>query len=155
MESMDDYIEQIQQTNQSLTIEATADNTSQIQSEVFEIKQTNVVTIDKRIESSVISNDNLDKIKTLCYKAEEIQFPLTELFLGIATLFAGATISAIISGINFEMGWKALLFYVVSPMISVGCYVAYYFLRKNENVTKKELAHYVLEHLPRDKETDQ
>jgi hypothetical protein len=47
--------------------------------------------------------------------------------LGIASLFAGAFISAIISGIPIENSFKSIIFYILSPMIAVGCGVAFFF----------------------------
>ena len=148
------FAEQAVEASKGLTEISTAENSSQIQGTVLELNQTNVVKYENRIESSLVSNENLKRIVDLCQKTEKNSFSGAELCLGIATLFAGAAISAILAGITFEMGWRTIAFYTVSPAIAIGCFVAYFFMRKNESLSKNELAKRILEYLPINEEED-
>ena len=68
--------------------------------------------------------------------------------MGLSSLFAGAFLSALLSGVVFEMSWRSILFYVISPIIAVSAAVAFLLMRRQEQVTAKTLAEHVMEYLP-------
>lgn len=67
------------------------------------------------------------KLTTLSYQS----FPWHELIIAIATLLAGASLSALIAEVplNSSLG---VLFYVVHPPIIVGLSVSYFFIRSKK-----------------------
>ena len=115
---------------------------------VMELRQTNVVKFDQKIESVAVDSRNIEKIYSICKDASSKRTPWTDVMLGIASLFAGAFISAIISGIPIENSFKSIIFYILSPMIAVGCGVAFFFNRKNEGSDVHDIAKHILEYLP-------
>lgn len=153
--TLEQLVESIGNSADAFSKTVKAENVSKIQNDVFELQQTNVVRYDNHIESKLVSIENIKRIRELCKCAKTKSFPYGDLFLGIATLFAGAFISALTSGIAFEIGWKAIAFYTVSPAISLGCFVAYGFNRKNEALFKNEFATRILECLPDSQEEEE
>lgn len=75
------------------------------------------------------------------------RFPLPEVLLGIATLTAGATFSAVISGVQLD-SWRGVVFFVILPMVAVGSGVAYGMLRHFSLRTTQQLAEDILADLP-------
>lgn len=74
-------------------------------------------------------------------------FPLSELLLGVSTLAAGGTLSAIVSGVALG-SWQGALFFALLPAISVGCGVAYGMLRHFTLRATQQVAADILEDLP-------
>lgn len=74
--------------------------------------------------------------------------PWAEMLLGLSSLFAGAFLSAIISGVALEANWRSVVFYIISPAVAAGCGVAFFFLRKQNQTTAKSLADHIVEFLP-------
>lgn len=70
-----------------------------------------------------------------------------EALLGVATLTAGGSLGAVISSVRLDSS-LGVAFYVVSPMVAVGCGVAYGLLRATGIRTAKHLAEDVLQDLP-------
>ncbi len=75
------------------------------------------------------------------------EFPLPELLLGTSTLTAGATLSAVISGVQLG-SWRGVMFFVILPMIAVGSGVAYGMLRRFSLRATQHLAEDILNDLP-------
>jgi hypothetical protein len=75
------------------------------------------------------------------------RIPIGEALLGVATLTAGGSLSAVISNVTLD-STLGIAFYVVSPMVAVGCGVAYGMLRATGIRTAKHLAQDVLLDLP-------
>jgi len=90
----------------------------------------------------------------ICESVKDTTFPIAEICLAIATLFAGASISSLISGIQLQADWKAIVFYVVSPMIVTGCLVAYFLTRKREEKSKADIVKHILEYIPEELEDE-
>ncbi|NLC13252.1 MAG: hypothetical protein GX768_04320 [Chloroflexi bacterium] len=74
-------------------------------------------------------------------------FPFSELLLGISTLFAGAALSALVSGVNLG-SWRGVLFFVILPMVAVGTGVAYGMQRRANIEASKNIAQEILNELP-------
>lgn len=75
------------------------------------------------------------------------RFPLSELLLGVATLTAGAALSAVISRVQLG-SWRGVVFFVILPMIAVGSGVAYGMLRRFGLRATHHLAEDILNDLP-------
>jgi hypothetical protein len=75
------------------------------------------------------------------------RFPFSELLLGVSTLAAGGSFSAIVSGVSLS-SWRGVLFFVLFPVIAVGCGVAYGMLRHFTPRATQQVAVSVLEDLP-------
>lgn len=129
---------------------ANVTTTGQINSETMEVYQRNMVIVNKKLESVAIDLRDINKIKTLCRSVEKSYFPVAEVCLSAAGLFAGACLSAIISGIQIDSSLKSILFYSVSPGITIGCIVAFFFMRGKEHTFANTLATHILEYLPDD-----
>lgn len=144
------FLDSIQdQLEKELVIgEANNTSTAQFGGRTLEIQQRNVVKFNEQIESIIIEVKSVKKINSLCQNIEEPKMPWAEVFLGLASLFAGAFISALISGIQLNSSWRSIVFYIISPVVAVGCGVAFLFLRKQGLVAAKMLAEQVVGLLP-------
>lgn len=142
----DDLQKRLEEEN--VTEEASNAAIGQISSGTMEVNQTNVVKYYDKLTSIAVEEKNIQKIKEICRNAEEPHMPAAEICLSISSLFAGAFFSAIISGIQMEFSWKAIVFYILCPMIAVGCGVAFFFLRHNEQISVNTIAIRILENLP-------
>ncbi|CAH7233005.1 conserved hypothetical protein [Vibrio chagasii] len=78
---------------------------------------------------------------------KDSKFPWAEMLLAIASLGAGAIASAIISGVKLSDS-VGLFFFVITPPITIGCFVAYFFVRHIEVESAKSVATSVLEEMP-------
>lgn len=74
-------------------------------------------------------------------------FPTSEVLLGVSTLAAGGALSALVSSVALA-SWQGVLFFVVLPVVAVGCGVAYGMLRHFTIRAAQQLAEDVLEDLP-------
>jgi hypothetical protein len=70
-----------------------------------------------------------------------------EALLGLATLTGGGSLSAVIASVKLDSP-LGIAFYVISPMVAVGCGVAYGMLRATGIRTARHLAEDVLLELP-------
>lgn len=128
-----------------------ASNTSTVQlgsNSTLELQQKNVVKFKNQVESTIIELKSVEKIRSICEKVEEPKIPWSEILLGLSSLFAGAFLSAIISGITLTSSWRCIIFYIVSPSVAAGCGVAFFFKRKQNQVSAKSLADHIVEFLP-------
>ena len=114
----------------------------------LELQQKNVVKFNNQVESTLIELKTVEKLRFICEKVEEPKMPWPEIFLGLSSLFAGAFLSALISGIVLEANWRSILFYIASPSVAVGCGVAFFFLRKQNQASAKSLADHIVDFLP-------
>ena len=141
-----DSIERFDQNN---TIESNASSTVTVQPSSVEVPQKNVIRYDDTVQYIAIDIKQIQKIKQLCKDGIEQKTSSNhDVFLGISTLFGGATISAYIAGVILQPDWKSVLLYVISPAIAVGTFIAYLFTRKYESESKIELAKHIIEYLP-------
>lgn len=114
----------------------------------LEIQQKNVVRYNQQVDSTIIEIKNVEKIRLMCNKVENPRIPWPEILLGLSSLFAGAFLSAIISGIGLEPNWKTVVFYILSPVAATGCGVAFVFKRNQNQESAKSLADHILDYLP-------
>lgn len=149
--TISDMIDNLQSMLESGTIVEGVENTSTAQlgcSGTLELQQKNVVKFNNQVESTLIELKTVEKLRSICEEVEEPKIPWPEIALGLSSLLAGAFLSAIISGIALEVNSKSIFFYIISPSISVGCGVAFIFLRKQSQAAAKRLANHIVEYLP-------
>ena len=150
-------IEDLQNVLEDENVVGDAGNTSTVQlgrSGTLELQQKNVVKYNNEVNSTIIELKTVEKIRLICEKAEEPKKPWPEILLGLSSLLAGAFLGALISGIALEMSWRSIAFYILSPSVAVGCGVAFFFMRKQNQTSAKSLADHILEYLP-DVDTEQ
>ena len=145
-----DELDKMQDLASQTTIQENIDNPI---GNVFEYTQTNVVRYNDHIESVAIDKRKIERIKKLCNQGDNKKIPVADIFLGLSTLFAGAFLSALASSVPFELGWKAVVFYILSPVITTGCFVAFLFLRHDTNMSVESFSEKILEYLS-DVDTD-
>ena len=135
--------------NENIVEGAGNSSTTQLgNSGMLELQQKNVVKFNNQVESTIIELKTVEKLRSICEKVEEPKVPWPEIMLGLASLFAGAFLSAIISGIMLAPNWKCVVFYIFSPTIAAGCGVAFFFNRKQNQASAKSLADHIMELLP-------
>lgn len=74
------------------------------------------------------------------------KFPIHEVLLFFASTALGSSLGAIISGIEID-SILGILMYVICPIITVGTFVSYIFLRRNKILAIQDLADKVLEYI--------
>lgn len=97
-----------------------------------------------------ISKKDLQKITEICSSAGRTKLHLTDLFLGLASLFAGTSITGLISGFPYDLSFRSILSFNISPAIAVGSCVAFFFSRNAEHISAKSIADHILEYIPGD-----
>lgn len=97
-----------------------------------------------------ISKERLKKISDICEDAIASKRNAADLFLGVASLFAGAFFSGWFSGVPYDSSIKGILTYTIFPVIAAGCGIAYFFLHRNDYISVNTLATHVKEYIPED-----
>ena len=103
-------------------------------SQIFDVK------VPKANKKVLVDAGVIKKIQLLCAQAKTEKFPFAEVFLGVASLFWGAFLSALISGVSYEASFVSILSYNVCPVGGVGFGVAYFFCRKKGFADMVQLA---------------
>lgn len=106
----------------------------------LQYSQTYSVRVPKPEDKIVLDASSVRKIKAECEKAQKVQFPYAELFLGIASLLIGAFFSAILSKVTYELKFLSIFFYTICPVGGVGAGVAYWFCRRKDTSDIKSFA---------------
>ena len=106
----------------------------------LQFKQTFNVKMPKPGKKILIDACSIEKIKNECTSVKKTTFPIAELLLGLATLFLGAFLSAVMSQIEYKFAFLSILFYSICPVVGIGTFVAYFFCRKNEGDNIKTFA---------------
>ena len=143
-----DFDNIVQESMQNIYSEVVEQTT--IQNNFMELQQTNIIKFETKVESVAVNLDSIKKIHSICNQIKSSDSSAGEILLGIATLFAGAFFSAIISSVPYILEWKSILFYGISPVVAVSCFIAFLLLRKNREFSNKEFADRILEYLPDD-----
>jgi len=117
-------------------------------------RQTTVKNLGRSVQIAI--EERSIKIMTkACEKALEAKPSLAELFLSLASLFLGAFVSAIISGVSYKFDLWSIIFYNACPALGIGCFVAWLFKRKQENADAVGLANLVLECITPDQQSEE
>ena len=103
-------------------------------------------------EMVLVDLKSINKIKNECNKATSNHFPLAEVLLGVSSLFIGAFLSALMSQISYELKFLSVLFYTISPMVGIGCGVAYFFCRKSDMYSATQLAERIEDYISNDED---
>lgn len=98
-------------------------------------------------EKIVLNKSSVRKILKECSKAKKHKNHYADMFLGICTLLLGGFFSAIISQMEYKIGFLNVIFYTICPTIGGIFGVAYFFERKKENYDINELASKIEEEL--------
>lgn len=101
-----------------------------------------------------VRKSSIKKIKNACNEIQNNKFTWGELLIGICTMFFGAFLSAIISGVKYELNFLGVMFYTICPMIAVASLIGYIACRKSLIRDASYLANIVNEHLVLDDETE-
>jgi hypothetical protein len=80
-------------------------------------------------------------------KLARFQFPTSELLLGVASLLLGATFGSLVSDISL-LELRGIWFFIIFPIIGCSALVAYFFLRRHDNMQSSEIAEEILSELP-------
>ena len=97
-----------------------------------------------------VEKDKLKDIAILCKNASNTKYHLDDLYLSIASLFAGVIISAIFSRTPVDGSLKCIFCYTLSPAGFVGGLVAFLYSRKMEYTSVKNLADQIMNYLPKE-----
>lgn len=111
------------------------------------INQTLSVQPPKVKKYVLIDANNIKKIEDLCNKAKSEKISLDEIFLGASSLFLGAFLSALISGIPYEFSFISILSYSICPFGGIGFGSAYFFTRKSKIVDINTISEKVIEYI--------
>ena len=106
------------------------------------------VKIPKPAEKIALDVSSIRMIKEKCEKAKKERFSFAELLSSIASLLLGAFLSAVITGITYELSFNSILFYTICPVGGFSCGVAYLFCRKKETKDIKQFAEKIEECIP-------
>ena len=120
--------------------------------DVLQYSLTNNIHVPKSKEQVVIDVNVIKRIDDKCSAAKKKQFPFGELFLGIASLFGGALLSALVSGTPYEFSLKGVISYTIAPFCMVGFGVAYGFFRYHTILLTSDFAEKIEEDLKEVKE---
>lgn len=115
---------------------------------IIRLPQERLVELPPVQGEMAISKKDLQKITEICSSARKTRLHWADLFLGLASLFAGAFITGLISGFPYDVSFQSILSFNISPAIAVGSSVAFFFSRKNEHTSVKSMADHILEYIP-------
>lgn len=99
---------------------------------------------EKRI---TINYSDVEKLDKHCNMMKKRKYNCSELFLSSASLFLGAFLSAIISGINFNFTFISIMSYCICPTLGSSLLVAYFMIRSIHKNDEKALAEKVQEYI--------
>lgn len=94
-----------------------------------------------------IRTSKINRVLNECKRVKRNRFSWAELFLGISTLLLGAFISAIISKVEYTLGFLNVILYTVCPGLGMCLMAMYIFTRKNEIKDASSLAEVVEENI--------
>jgi uncharacterized membrane protein len=98
------------------------------------ISQAEISTIIPTNEDNTkvrVSAQLLGKIKKYLTNMAKEQFPFVDLLLFFPSLMLGGTLSAFASSISL-IEFKGILFFIIFPIISIGLFVVYIFMKKDK-----------------------
>lgn len=98
-------------------------------------------------EKIVLNKSSIKKILKECSEAKKSKNYYADMFLGISTLLLGGFFSAIISQMEYKIGFLNVMFYTICPTIGGVFGVAYFFERKKENYDINKLSSRIEEEL--------
>lgn len=94
-----------------------------------------------------INYSDVEKLDKHCNMIKKRKYNCSELLLSFASLFLGAFLSAIISGINFNYTFISIMSYCICPVLGSSLLVAYFMIRLIHKNDEKALAEKVQEYI--------
>ena len=94
-----------------------------------------------------VEASKLHKCRRKLQSITEVSFPIAEVLLGVATLCAGASLGALTTDIKLDSS-KGMIFFILLPVVAVGCTVAFAFYRHYTAKSAAQIATDVLAELP-------
>lgn len=94
-----------------------------------------------------IRANSLRKWRAKLGQISVINFPWAEILLAIAAIIIGATLSAIISGVELD-SIKGIFFYVVLPPIGAASFISQIFIRSSSTAKSSQIARDLIEEIP-------
>lgn len=91
-----------------------------------------------------IKASDLRKARKVLLQAKGNRFPLSELLLGLSTTAFGCLFGALCSGVQLDTPLGVVMYCIV-PVIAIGAFVAYLFVRKNSINEANSIADQALE----------
>lgn len=119
-------------------------NSSDNQSLQYELMHSVVLPPE---EKKIINISTLRKVRQECKKVKKSKFSFAELWLGFATMFLGAFLSALMSKMPYELSFLSVLFYTICPIGGVGFGISYFYCRNNENRSITQFAEKIEEYI--------
>jgi len=114
----------------------------------FQYTQTFNFRIPKAEEQVPINVSAIVKIKKECDIVRKKKFSLSELMLSLSMLFCGAFLSALISGIPYELSALSILSYTVSPLLGIVGGILYFVFKGNNFSGASDLIRVIDDVLP-------
>ena len=90
---------------------------------------------------------DLNKARTILSNSKIVKFPIHEVLLGIPSVGLGATIGAFTSGTKLNTLLGSIM-YLICPLITVGTFVAYVFIRRENMKNIADTANHAMEYIP-------
>lgn len=94
-----------------------------------------------------VNASDLRRIRRTVESCRECTLPRHDLLLGLACLFAGSAMSAVISQVALS-SWQGVLFYILAPVVATGALVWYLCDRRLDSISASRLANDLLAEIP-------
>ena len=142
-----DITEEILQSCNNVIAEETSNIISKDNNQALQYEQTHNVMLPPEEKMIAVKISSLKKVRMECNIAKKTKFTFSEMWLGLASLFLGGFLSALISSIPYEYSWLSILSYSICPIGGIGFGVAYFFCRNNDNRDIIQLAEKIEEYI--------
>jgi len=116
-----------------------------VEYEAYPVRKPEEDLNDFRIQ---VRASTLARCRTKLAKISASVFPWHEICLGISTLAAGGYLGSLTSSTITSGSLQAIFFFNILPIIAVGTFIAYFFLRQSKIKEPSEVAVEVLAELP-------
>ncbi len=151
MDEMDDLLQSFTENTIKEETETLIEN--KVNEQLQFDQQVNIKTPKIR-NIACIDVKNLEHIEKLCQSVRKEKLPLVDLFLGVSTLLLGASLSALISQIPYELSVVSVFSYTVCPMGAIGFFLAYWYSKKKNSTDIKDFAEKIHEYIEDEREEE-
>ena len=139
--------EEIIQGCNNVIFEQTGNVINSSDNQSLQYEQMHSVVLPPEETKIAINISTLKKVRHECQKVKESKFSLAELWLGFATMFLGAFLSALMSKTPYELSLLSVLSYTICPIGGVGFGISYFYCRNNENRNITQFAERIEEYI--------
>jgi hypothetical protein len=105
-------------------------------------------TLDLRDYIVQMSGNRLNSLRTDLESQKDKSSFWKDVFLALFGLFGGAFIASYCAGVKMDSSWGSAIAYTISPVISVGSLVAFFYNTKYETSTRNAIIERVLKDIP-------